>query len=242
MLDPTSWQTLYHLAFQLAELRQISPALDKARQAVELSNNLSGGAAQNRDAWHLLGLLVAAQKDMKRSLQVLETGMDDDEDEDDDDGRIGGSSSQLSSPAQARMNGRSGAAANGSSDLLTKLDMRLQNLPPPVGSTTANGGAPSSLRNMSTAATQAPLTSSSAAPAATAPASSNDFAPWTYDYFRDETEQLVADVQLRMSRNVVIEVLEGPESALLDQQALLAYFSSAYAKVKDVGELSACAP
>lgn len=56
----------------------------------------------------------------------------------------------------------------------------------------------------------------------------------TFEYFRDQTEQLEAEVQLRITKNVVIEVMEGPEAALLDQQSLLAYFSAAFANIKDV--------
>lgn len=55
-----------------------------------------------------------------------------------------------------------------------------------------------------------------------------------FDYHRDETEQLQADIQLRITKNVIIEVMEGPEAALLDQQSLLSYFSTAYALIKDV--------
>ncbi|GAA6023866.1 hypothetical protein JCM11491_003297 [Sporobolomyces phaffii] len=46
-----------------------------------------------------------------------------------------------------------------------------------------------------------------------------------------ETEQLAIEVQLRLSKNAVVEYLEGPASALEDQQELLAWFSSRSAAI-----------
>ncbi|KAK4054711.1 hypothetical protein OIV83_000635 [Microbotryomycetes sp. JL201] len=181
-LDPESWQTLYHLAYQLAELRQITPALDKARQAVELCSRSKGGSAYV-DAWHLLGLLVAAQKETNECLVVLETAIDDGE-SDEDDGEV----------AKNRV--------NGTGRFLNAIDSRLQRLS---------------------------LDSDSRKPSAEC----------NFELFRDETEQLVAEVQLRMTKNVVIEVMEGPEAALVDQQALLAYFSSAYGEIRQQQPVSA---
>lgn len=200
-LEPGSWETRYHLAFQLAELRQISPALDNARKAVELA-----GPGASRDAWHLLGLLVAAQKDMRKSLQVLETALEEEGDDEDDDG-------------EALSSSRASTAANGTG-LLNGLSDRLNNLPPPVGSVASS-------TRVSTPGS-APGPASRKSPAASA---SRNF-----EFFQDQTAQLVSDVQLRMTKNVILEVLEGPEAALLDQQGLLAYFSRAYARVDDVGE------
>ncbi|KAM0793005.1 hypothetical protein ACM66B_000498 [Microbotryomycetes sp. NB124-2] len=176
-LDPESWQTMYHLAYQLAELRQITPALDKARQAVELCSRSKGGSAYV-DAWHLLGLLVAAQKETNECLVVLETAIDDGESDEEDD-------------AGTTRNGK----PNGTGRLLSAVDSRLNNL-----SLDSDSRKPSPDCN--------------------------------FELFRDETEQLVAEVQLRMTKNVVIEIMEGPEAALLDQQALLAYFSSAYGDIR----------
>jgi tetratricopeptide (TPR) repeat protein len=205
-LDPTSWETRYHLAYQLAELRQVSPALDHARKAVELA-----GPRASREAWHLLGLLVAAQKDMRKAMQVIETALEEDEygegDEDMDDGI----------PSSRGL-----AAANGSSDgLIRRLDDRLARLPPPVGS------VPSSTVD-STPAVHSP--GAAATQTMTRSPTSN------FEFFQDQTARLVSGVQLRMTKNVIIEVLEGPEAALIDQQSLLAYFSAAYARIDDIGE------
>jgi hypothetical protein len=48
-----------------------------------------------------------------------------------------------------------------------------------------------------------------------------------------ETEKLEIDTQLRLSKNVVIEYLEGPASALEDQRELLAWFSKAYLPIAE---------
>ncbi|POY71986.1 hypothetical protein BMF94_4995 [Rhodotorula taiwanensis] len=47
-----------------------------------------------------------------------------------------------------------------------------------------------------------------------------------WDQPLDETERLATEVQLRLTKNAVIEYLEGASSALADQQEVLAYFSS----------------
>lgn len=161
-LDPESWTTLYHFAFHLAELRQIGPALHYAQKAVAL-------AGAGVDAWHLLGLLVAARKELNESLAVLETVLDDGDD--------------------------------------TGADLT---------------------RSASLADTSLGL-------ASVLPQSTGDF---DEDSPRDATDDLAAVCQLRMTKNVVIEALEGAEAALLDQQATMAWFAKAFAEVKARASLS----
>jgi tetratricopeptide (TPR) repeat protein len=176
-LDPTSWETLYHLAYQLAELRQIGTS---------------------KDAWHLLGLLVAAQKDLGASLQVLETALDDElpsQEADDSEG---------SSPGGLKPNGN--GVAKGS------RKMYLPGKPPVLGGVDA--------RQLDAKLTLLPAGKVSTE-------TDGDFA-------RDDTERLASEVQIRMTKNVVIEAMEGPEAALLDQQSLLAFFAMAFAEIKDV--------
>ena len=72
-LSPSSFAAHYALAFQLLELRQVSSALEAARNAVERNK-------RSREAWHLLALCVSAQKDMRGALEVLETALDIDDD------------------------------------------------------------------------------------------------------------------------------------------------------------------
>ncbi|CEQ42169.1 SPOSA6832_03951, partial [Sporobolomyces salmonicolor] len=160
-LDPSSSHTLYHLAYQLFELRQTSRALDVAKQAVTLNK-------QSKEAWHLLGLLVSAQKDMIGALEVLETALDGSDDDEDDE----------------------------------------QSAPPSNGDVLAR---PNGERRMA-------VTTS---------------LEEKWDYPTDETERLAAEVQLRLTKNAVIEYLEGPAAALADQQEVLAFFSAAYAQIAE---------
>lgn len=189
-LDPTSWETLYHLSYQLAELRQISPALEKAREAVQLN-------ATSRDCWHLLALLVGAQKDLAASLQVLETALDDAEE----------NSSAAATPDETGLPPPvNGAQVNGNGKPAPFLGPVINGF----GNGHVNGNGDGHVYG--NGATMAPAAKS------TLP--------------RDETEVLVSEVQIRMTKNVVIEAMEGPEAALADQQALLAFFSASYGELR----------
>lgn len=179
-LNPTSWTTLYHLAFHLAELRQVGPALDAARQAVAL---LGAGL----DAWHLLGLLVAARKELNESLAVLETALDEDDD--------------------AGLETR--APSGGGTPPTTGSSIGLGH---PAGPGHGHPAAPSLL-----------------------PRTAGEFDD---DTPRDAVDDLVAACQVRMTKNVVIEALEGAEAALLDQQATMAWFARAFEEVKAVDGLN----
>ncbi|GJN91859.1 hypothetical protein Rhopal_004884-T1 [Rhodotorula paludigena] len=55
-----------------------------------------------------------------------------------------------------------------------------------------------------------------------------------WDRATDETERLAVEMQLRLSKNAVVEYLEGAASALADQQDALAFFSSAYPQISDL--------
>ncbi|GAA5866685.1 hypothetical protein JCM3774_001957 [Rhodotorula dairenensis] len=52
-----------------------------------------------------------------------------------------------------------------------------------------------------------------------------------WDHPTDATERLAVDMQLRLTRNAVIEYLDGPAAALVDQQEILAFFATAYAPI-----------
>ncbi|KAI5474152.1 tetratricopeptide repeat containing protein [Pseudohyphozyma bogoriensis] len=190
-LDPSSWETLYHLAYQLFELRQVDAALEHARRAVELNN-------ANRDCWHLLGLLVAAQKDFAAALQVLETALEEE--------NTGEGTSAASSVS---------ASGAGSPDV------------PVVNVFTEDGNTPSDLTEVEEGLDALELDSAlSFLPSGAAK-------PNALEFPRDDTEELISAVQIRMTKNVVIEAMEGPDAALLDQQALFAFFSRAFEGVRD---------
>ncbi|KAK4704926.1 cargo-transport protein YPP1, partial [Phenoliferia sp. Uapishka_3] len=224
VLDPNSWETLYHLSYQLAELRQINPALEKARAAVKLNGT-------SRDCWHLLGLLVGAQKDLGASLQVLETGLDEDTsraDLSDEDG-VRGELREDGLPMQvvgAKVNGSGNGNGNGDMPFLAPVVRGNQE------SVALNGSSHEVENNGNGNGVDGSLLESKLERLPTK-SSPSDRLP------RDETEILVSEIQIRMTKNVVIEAMEGPEAALLDQQALLAYFSAAYADIRQQPEVTA---
>lgn len=53
------------------------------------------------------------------------------------------------------------------------------------------------------------------------------------DLPRDETDVFISSLQIRMTRNVVIEAREGAEAALLDQQNLLKFYAEAVSQLTD---------
>jgi hypothetical protein len=213
-LDPTSWSSQYHLAFQLSELRQITPALESARQAVKLNHG-------SVEAWHLLGLLVAAQKNLGESLLVLETGIEEgniigqssetDDEEDENDGH------------ESLMTGRGASLADG---LSVRDGVSTKRLSRPASTSFADQlrfsqfGMQDDSRRQS-ASNHPTGNSISAVPSA------------DFDTPRDETDVLVSQLQIRMTRNVVIESTEGAGSALADQQNLLKFFARAVGGLTD---------
>jgi len=54
-----------------------------------------------------------------------------------------------------------------------------------------------------------------------------------WDYPVNETERLGWEVQLRLSKNTVVEYLEGPAAALEDQKEILSWFATAYAPIAE---------
>lgn len=53
-----------------------------------------------------------------------------------------------------------------------------------------------------------------------------------WDHPETETEKLGIKLQLRLSKNALVEYLEGPGPALEDQREILAWFAKAYAPVQ----------
>ncbi|GAA6061919.1 hypothetical protein JCM10212_000544 [Sporobolomyces blumeae] len=164
-LSPSSYPALFALSYQLFELRQVSRALEVARQAVSIDK-------AKKEGWHLLGLLVSAQKDMKAALQVFETALDLDAADDVDADKLDGSSVGTAQAALAKLEGSNASASS------KKIEE-------------------------------------------------------AWDYPTTETERLGVEVELRMSKNVVIEYLEGPAAALADQQEMLGWFANAYGPVAE---------
>lgn len=223
-LDPTSWSSQYHLAFQLSELRQVTPALEAARQAVKLNH-------ASVEGWHLLGLLVSAQKNLGESLLVLETGIEE--------GRLTGSSrNDTEAEEEEEEEENEVSHLNGESPSIVVSTSLADGLSFHAGSTKRTPGlnleSPSfgdqlrfskfeSRESISTPTGQKFNSARS-----TLPPPSADL-----DLPRDETDVVIAELQIRMTRNVVIEAMEGAEAALIDQQNLLKFFSIAMAGITD---------
>lgn len=92
-LDPTASETFYELAFVQAETRDVTSAIFSVRKALELE-------PADVQSWHLLTLLLSAQKDYKGALRIAEVGLAEAEADDEAD------------EAATAING-SGAANNG---------------------------------------------------------------------------------------------------------------------------------
>ncbi|KAJ9478580.1 hypothetical protein PHBOTO_002081 [Pseudozyma hubeiensis] len=88
-LDSQSSEAFYQLAFLQAELRDVHSALQSARKAVELE-------PADVESWHLLVLLLSAQKKYKDAFKIAEVALD--ECEKDDSGTSTGAANG-SSPA-----------------------------------------------------------------------------------------------------------------------------------------------
>ncbi|CAO1626535.1 unnamed protein product [Jaminaea pallidilutea] len=79
-LDPESSEAHYQLALMQAQMREVSSAILTVRRAIELE------PADVR-SWHLLTLLVSAQKDPKAAFQLAEVALEEAEEDDENDRR-----------------------------------------------------------------------------------------------------------------------------------------------------------
>lgn len=68
-LNPTSSSLMYHIAYARAEARQTDLAVTTVREALELDTN-------NLEAWHLLALLLTAQKDWQGAMKAIKAGIE----------------------------------------------------------------------------------------------------------------------------------------------------------------------
>ncbi|KAH8920481.1 hypothetical protein BT69DRAFT_1352347 [Atractiella rhizophila] len=155
-----SFANLYHLAFAQTEFRDIDSAILSIKRALQLST-------KNKDAWHLLALLMSAKHDYEGALKIIDaTTEDDDESSDDDDDR---------SPTP------NGTGANGAG---------------------ARGATPVE---------------------ESAPEEEEVNTGW--DHLMDAEGLLASEMQLRMTRNILVELIGGPEAAIQDQKTMFSYFS-----------------
>lgn len=158
----------------------------------------------------MLGLLVGAQKEFPESLLVLETGVEE-------CGR-GGSSSDIDAEDEDK-EADEALARNTKSNGVT-----------------SNGLNGHHHEEEDEIVTPVALSPSTPLPAIRFPVIVQETIPSaSVDLPRDKIDVLLAQVQMRMTKNVVIEAMEGPESALLDQQGLMSFFTSSYAELAEQG-------
>ncbi|KAI8605462.1 hypothetical protein EDD21DRAFT_363470 [Dissophora ornata] len=71
-VSPLVFDGHYHLALQLAEMREISKAIASVKQSLSLNSS-------HIPSWHLLVLLLSSQKDYERALNVCSIGLKESE-------------------------------------------------------------------------------------------------------------------------------------------------------------------
>ncbi|KAI9619450.1 hypothetical protein H4Q26_014212 [Puccinia striiformis f. sp. tritici PST-130] len=210
--DPSSFENMYHLAYAQAELRDIDSALVSARTAVEINPN-------HTSAWHLLCLLTSASKEFKLALDIAEVGLVNTEDL--DEGEFGmrtpkaGSSTNLSRdsslPGTILTDESPAVTSETSAAMITSTSKPTAGLiaDPPV-----EPGVPTQ-QAIGEGRLSVP-TINSARPNN----QDNSLTPTL-----SHSDNLEASIQLRMTKNMLIEALQGPEVALSDQQTLFAFFA-----------------
>ncbi|KZT54059.1 hypothetical protein CALCODRAFT_485892 [Calocera cornea HHB12733] len=187
--------TLYHLAHLQAELRDIDSAVLSAKQAVEKD-------PREVRAWHLLGLLLTAQGDHNGALAVLKLGLEE-------------------VAAQQEQELAKDIALNPSLPQVEGISSRDY-----AGSVSrskrASGG--SGLPDANTA----PLVSESPQQALL----DANAIPLGYTMLKSlvvrkpsRTERFEAALQVLITRNAIVELLEGPENANSNWVDIFAYFS-----------------
>lgn len=69
---PQSFDGHYHLAYQLAEMREVTKAILAVKQSLSLESS-------HIPSWHLLALLLSAQKEFDRALSICAVGLKESE-------------------------------------------------------------------------------------------------------------------------------------------------------------------
>lgn len=107
-LDPQSSEAHYQLARLLGQMREVGSAIVSARKAIELE-------PADVQAWHLLVLLVSAQKDHKAAFKLAEVALEEAEDDDEADAQAASqaaTSPLLASPGAGQANGSASPASS----------------------------------------------------------------------------------------------------------------------------------
>ncbi|MBW0476467.1 hypothetical protein O181_016182 [Austropuccinia psidii MF-1] len=206
-LEPTSYEAFYHLSYAQAELRDIDSAIASARKAIDINPN-------SVVLWHLLCLLTSASKEFKLALDIADVGLATTEDEPDgemESRTAQGSSSLESTQAPIPQVSMSLSGHNEStSEISENINQPDHSIP--------------KLSSFNSVHLKVPVSHRSNREEPSSP-SETQYDPPKPDLTYDKIEQLEATIQLKMTKNALIESIQGPEVALSDQQSLFAYFA-----------------
>ncbi|EJT98203.1 hypothetical protein DACRYDRAFT_71263 [Dacryopinax primogenitus] len=187
--------TLYHLAYLQAELRDIDAAVLTAKQAVEKDH-------REIRAWHLLSLLLTAQGDSNGALAVIKLGLEE-----------VATQQELELIKDVALNPASPQAEGISSRDFAGNDTKSR-LSPTVTGLPETGDR--------LAVVQSPGQS----------LLDSDSVPRGYTMLKplidrkpSKTERFECALQLLITRNTIVELLEGPDSANSNWVDIFAYFS-----------------
>ncbi|KAH9468361.1 hypothetical protein Pst134EA_011984 [Puccinia striiformis f. sp. tritici] len=236
--DPSSFENMYHLAYAQAELRDIDSALVSARTAVEINPN-------HTSAWHLLCLLTSASKEFKLALDIAEVGLVNTEDL--DEGEFGmrtpkaGSSTNLSRdsslPGTILTDESPAVTSETSAAMITSTSKPTAGLiadppvEPGVPTQQAIGEGRLSVPTINSARPNNQDNSLTPTLSHCSYQTNNTNNTTKLEFHVPKADNLEASIQLRMTKNMLIEALQGPEVALSDQQTLFAFFAQIYSQI-----------
>ncbi|PLW13212.1 hypothetical protein PCANC_20617 [Puccinia coronata f. sp. avenae] len=227
--DPASFENMYHMAYAQAELRDVDSALVSARIAVEINPN-------HTCAWHLLCLLTSASKEFKLALDIAEVGLVNTEDL--DEGESGMRTPRMGSSSLSQNSSLPGALLTDETPESTSGTPPTRNTKPALGliaepeTKEQNEAGEGHLTVPTTSAH--PSRDTSVTPTA------SHFSQTKLEFPGAKSDRLEASIQLRMTKNMLIESLQGPEVALSDQQNLFAFFAQVYSQIhaQDLTQMS----
>ncbi|CAH7668536.1 expressed protein, partial [Phakopsora pachyrhizi] len=226
-LNPNSFENLYHLAFAQTELRDIDSALITARKSVEINPT-------SKPAWHLLSLITSASKEFRLALDIVEVGLTNADSEDDSE-----DAAVEDLDEGERMNASITDIRNSAEDL--EGDSRVETPSLVAVKENQSSDSSNSAVNLTTGA-QSSTNSNNHLDVPTKNGKGNrrvrrrrrrrQQQRRLLEFNYDEADEMVDAIQLKMTRNMLIELVDGCEVALSDQQELFSYFAKVSNKLK----------
>ncbi len=190
-MNPQSSTLFYHLAYARAEARDIDNAVSAAHTALELD-------PQNIEAWHLLALLLTAQRDWQGAAKAVQVGIETWEQVEEEMARRSAVPQSAVPPVDPSLQQK---------DFAESTSARISAVPTTTP-TSRDAQYPWIL-----------LASSGVTPLPPSPSDqlSTPLSP---------SRRLAKVIQLRMTQAAIVEKLEGPGAAMWRQQDTFSYFSA----------------